>query len=118
MKNISQKETRMIEAEGFRDGTQGVNPMPAQEEINAFFARQKEQENHDATERIKTLEGRVEQLGQRKLDAERHCADVEIQTGGMPPQIVLPICAVLLSALVVIGESIFLSPVMDGFGIA
>jgi hypothetical protein len=36
----------------------------------------------------------------------------------MPPQIVLPICAVLLSALVVIGESIFLSPVMDGFGIA
>ena len=118
MKKLDRKETRTIEAEGFRAGTQGVSPGPALEEISALVARQKEQENHDATERIKTLEGRVEQLSQRKLDAERHWADLEILTGGMPPQIVLPLCAVLLSALVVIGESIFLAPVMDGFGIA
>lgn len=118
MMKVTSRETRRIEAEGFRDGTQGVAPTPAQEEINALFARRKEQENHDATERIKTLEGRVEQLEQRKLDAERHWADLEIQTGGMPPQIMLPLCAAVLSALVVIGESIFLAPVMDGFGIA
>jgi hypothetical protein len=118
MRKINQKETRTVVAEGFRDGTQGVNPGPAQEEINALFARQKEQDNHDATERIKKLEGQVEQLERRKLDAERHWADLEILTGGMPPQIVLPLTAVLLSALVVVGESVFLAPVMDGFGIA
>ena len=118
MKKINQKETRMVEAEGFRDGTQNVCSGPALNEISALFARQKEQENHDATERIKTLEGRVEQLSQHKLDVERHWADLEILTGGMPPQIILPLTAVLLSALVVIGEAIFLAPVMDGFGIA
>jgi cell division protein FtsB len=36
----------------------------------------------------------------------------------MPPQFILPFCAVVFAIAAVIGEGIFLAPVMDGFGIA
>jgi ABC-type multidrug transport system fused ATPase/permease subunit len=36
----------------------------------------------------------------------------------MPPQIVLPLIAVVCGIAAVIGEAVFLAPVMDGFGIA
>lgn len=118
MKKLTRRETRVIEAEAFRDGTQDVDAGPAVEEINASFARRKEEENLKSAERIKSLEARVEHLGPRARDAEKHWGGLESLTGGMPPQVILPLCAVLFSAAVVVGESVFLAPVMDGFGIA
>jgi len=118
MTSIDPKDARLIEAEGFRDGTQGVDPRTTVKEIDAQFARRKEQENQAAVERIKSLEAQVDTLQRRKEDAERHWADLEFRTEGMPPQIILPLCAVLFAIAAVIGEGIFLAPVMDGFGIA
>lgn len=118
MKNRVWSDVKVIEVEGFRDGTQGVSPVAALEEINAQFKQRQEQENYDSAERIKTLEARVSHLGQSKADAERHWSDLEYSTGGMPPHIALPLCAVVCSALAVAGEAGLLAPVMDGLGIA
>ena len=118
MNHIDRKDARLIEAEGFRDGTQGVNPTITVKEIEAQFARRQEQENLGAAERIKSLEGHVNNLQRRKEDSERHWADLEFRTEGMPPQFILPLCAVVFAITVVIGEAVFLAPVMDGFGIA
>lgn len=108
---------RTIEAEGFHHGTQEVKPEAALEEINRQFAQLKEHEKIATSDRIKELEGNIENTEQRKFDTDRHWADLEMQTGGMPPPILLPLCAVVFSGLVVAGETIFLAPVMDGFGI-
>lgn len=118
MKNRVWSDVKFVEAEGFRDGTQGVSPAAALEEINAQFKQRQEQENYNCTEFIKTLEARVSHLGQSKADAERHWSDLEYATGGMPPRITLPLCAVVCSALAVVGEAGLLAPVMDGLGIA
>ena len=112
------KDARTVEAEGFRDGTQGVAPAIAVKEIEAQFARRQEQENQASAERIKSLEGQVETLQRRTEDAQRRWADLELKTEGMPPQILLPLCAVVFAIAAVVGEAVFLAPVMDGFGIA
>lgn len=55
----------------------------------------------------------------RKKDSETvHWADLEMQTAGMPPPILLFLCAVAFSVVVVVGETVFLAPVLDGIGIA
>ncbi|MGH9970763.1 MAG: hypothetical protein ACREBG_23635 [Pyrinomonadaceae bacterium] len=113
-----QKRTRIVEAEGFRDGTQGVDPSITVKEIEAQFAQRQEHENQDSAERIKSLEGQVETLQRQKDDAKRHWGNLESKTDGMPPQIALPISAVVFASAAVAGEAVFLSPVMDGFGIA
>ena len=118
MNHIDRKDARLIEAEGFRDGTQNVNSAITVKEIDAQFARRQEQENEAATDRIKSLEAQAETLQRRKEDAERHWADLEFRTEGMPPQFVLPACAVAFAGAAVVGEAVFLAPVMDGFGIA
>lgn len=112
------KDARTVEAEGFRDGTQGVEPAIAVKEIEAQFARRQEQENQTSAERIKSLEGQVETLQRRTEDGQRHWADLEFRTEGMPPQILLPLCALVFAIAAVVGEAVFLAPVMDGFGIA
>jgi hypothetical protein len=86
--------------------------------MEALFERRKEQENHDATDRSKSLEAKIIQLEQHQDDVEKHWLDLEHLTGGMPPQIVLALIAVLSATVVLFGEAIFLAPVMDGFGIA
>lgn len=116
MKN--RNDARTVEAEGFRDGTQGVNPGTTVKEIEAQFGQREEQENQAAAERIKSLEAQAETLERRKDDSERHWAELEFRTEGMPPQIILPFVAVICAIAAVIGEAVFLAPVMDGFGIA
>ena len=48
MKRINPKDARLIEAEGFRDGTQKVDPAITVKEIEAQFARRQEQEDEAA----------------------------------------------------------------------
>jgi hypothetical protein len=114
----NRKNVRLIETEGFRDGTQKVDPEITVKEIEAQFACLREQEDEAATTRIKSLEALVNTLQRRKADAERHWTDLESRTEGMPPQFVLPVCGVLFAIAAVVGEAVFLGPVMDGFGIA
>jgi hypothetical protein len=118
MNRLDRKDARLIEAEGFRDGTQKVDAAITVKEIEAQFGRRQEQEDEAATDRIKSLEAQVETLQRRKEDAERHWADMEFRTEAMPPQFVLPACAVAFAGAAVVGEAVFLAPVMDGFGIA
>jgi hypothetical protein len=118
MNRRDQKNARIVEAEGFRDGTQNVESAIVVKEIDAQFARRQEEEDEGATHRIKMLEAQAETLARRKQDAERHWTNLESRTEGMPPQFMLPLFAVLFAIAAVIGEAVFLGPVMDGFGIS
>src|SRR5690242_7468670 len=115
---IYRSDVRTVEAEGFRDGTQGVDPTITLKEIEAQFSQRRELENQSAAELIKSLEAKATTLARRRDDSERHWADLEFSTEGMPPQIILPFVAIVCAAAAVIGEAVFLAPVMDGFGIA
>lgn len=109
---------KQVEEQAFRDGSQSVNPDAALNELDAVFGRRREQENHDATERIKPLEARIARFTHRREELEIHWLDVKDLTGGLPPQVILPLVAVTAASVVLFGEAIFLAPVMDGFGIA
>lgn len=115
---IRRNRERVVEAEGFRDGSQEVSPDAAQQELHAHFAQRQERVRDDAANDIKKLEARIETLGQRKTDGEKHWRDIENKVGAMPPQIALPLLAVILAGLAVVGETVLLAPVMAGFGIA
>lgn len=110
--------TRHIDAEGFQAGTQGVPPAAQLSEIAAFFAQLKERVVQEAADRIRRLEARIDTLARRLNDAEGRWSDLQMITDGMAPAAVLPICAVSVAMLVVLGEATFLAPVMDAFGIA
>lgn len=118
MTALSDLKTRDIQAEGFQAGTQGVEPEAQLKEIDSGFGRLKERAKQEATDRIKQLEALIETLKARLKDAEERWADFQIQTDGMPPAIVLPLCAVCVALVVIVGEGYFLAPVMDAFGIA
>ncbi len=118
MTELRDLKTRNIEAEGFQAGTQGVEPEAQLKEIESGFARLKERVKQEATDRIKQLEAAIQTLKGRLQDAEERWSDFQIQTDGMPPAIVLPLCAVSVALLVVTGEGFFLAPVMDALGIA
>lgn len=111
-------DVRMLEAEAFRDGTQGIDPSAALEEIDKHFAQLQEQQMISTKDTLKSLEGDIEDITQKKFDTDRHWADLEMRSNGMPPPMFLCVLAVVFSSLVVVGETIFLAPVMDGFGIA
>lgn len=118
MIQLGDLKTRNIEAEGFQAGTQGLEPEAQLNEIDSGFARLKERVKQEATDRIKQLEAAIQTLGHRLQDADERWSDFQIQTDGMPPAIVLPLCAVWVALLVVTGEGVFLAPVMDALGIA
>ena len=115
---ISSRQARSVEAEGFYHGTQGVNPDAAQAELQAQFNQHQEKVRNDATPLIKQQQAKLTTLTRHQADAEKHWRKLESHTGGMPPQMALPLLASISALLVVIGEGIFLAPVMDGFGIA
>src|SRR5260370_31642025 len=118
MTELRDLKTRNIEAEGFQAGTQGVEPEAQPKEIDSGFARLKERVKQEATDRIKQLEAAIQTLKGRLQAAEERWSDFQIQTDGMRPAIVLPLCAVSVALLVVTGEGFFLAPVMDALGIA
>ena len=72
----------------------------------------------ETTDRIKRLEALIANLRRRVAEAQDRWSDLQMRTDGMPPAIVLPLFAVVIAQLVVIGEAIFLAPVMDALGIA
>src|SRR5258708_36992689 len=97
MTELRDLKTRNIEAEGFQAGTQGVESVAQLKEIDSGFARLKERVKQEATDRIKQLEAAIATLKLRLQDVEERWSDLQIQTDGMAPAIVLPLCAVAIA---------------------
>jgi hypothetical protein len=114
---ILSKQARPVETEGFYHGTQGISPDSAQAELQAQFVQRQVKLRLDATQFIRMQEAKLETLTRRLADDDKHWRKLESHTNGMPPQLALPLLAFVSATLVVIGEALFLAPVMDGFGI-
>jgi hypothetical protein len=116
-KMFRRNETTHIEAEGFCDGTQRVSPDNRLTEIDARFAKEQQTVRHAAARPQKRLEALIETLKARAIDAEALWRKLEAATESVPPQIALPLLAVLSAAAVVPAEAVFVSPVMDGLAV-
>ena len=114
----SRRAMRDVRAEGFRDGAQGIAPAALTEELRAVFAQSRESVRHEAADGIKRLEAWLASVEQRINVMDGRWATVSAAAGELPPALLLPACAVFSAVLVVVGEAIFLAPVMDGFGIS
>jgi hypothetical protein len=114
----SQRAMRDVQAEGYRDGAQGITPEALPEELRARFAQAQEGVRHKATDGIKRLEAVLAAIEQRIVIMSERWQKLTAAVGDLPPALFLPFCAVFTALLVVVGEAIFLAPVMDGFGIS
>jgi hypothetical protein len=114
----SKNQIRYVEAEAFRDGTQAIDNTSALDEIRARFAQAQERVKLAAADIIKSLEARVDSLTRLIADTEPRWAALDALTDGLPPGFALPLCAVLVSILMVVGEAALLAPVMDGLNVA
>ncbi|MEK6320465.1 MAG: hypothetical protein AABN33_02155 [Acidobacteriota bacterium] len=112
------KKTIHIEAEGFCDGTQGVSSDNRLVEIDGHFAKERQTVRHSAARPQKRLEALIDTLKARVADAEKLWRKLEALTDGVPPQIALPLLAVLSAAAVVPAEAVFVAPVLDGLGVS
>lgn len=111
-------KTTHIEAEGFCDGTQGVSPDNRLIEIDGHFAKEQQTVRHAAARPQKRLEALIDTLKVRLADAEKLWRKLEALTDGVPPQIALPLLAVLSAGAVVPAEAVFVAPVLDGLGVS
>ncbi len=111
-------KTRHIEAEAFYDGTQRVKAEHRLTEIDAHFAKEQQTVRQAAARPQKRLEAVVDTLKTRKGDADTVWQRLRTATEGVPPQIALPLLAVLSAAAVVPAEAVFVAPVLDGLGIS
>ncbi len=111
------KGIRSVEAEGFYHGTQETAPGAMQAELDAYFNGSQEKVQENAITPLKLLEARVETLKRHSISAEDHWQTLETETKGMPPEITMPLLAIILASLAIGGEAVLLAPVMDGFGI-
>jgi ABC-type multidrug transport system fused ATPase/permease subunit len=114
----SARDQRDVRAEGFRDGSQQVAPVALPKELQAKFSQAREGVQIAAADGIKRAEAVVAGLDQRIVVAGERWQIMKAELGELPPALLLPLCAILSAVLVIIGESLFLSPVMDGFGIS
>jgi hypothetical protein len=110
---------RNIEEQGFYLGTQedgsGLAPQAAEAEIQASFTEQQEQARQRAEPRLKQLEARVETLTSQLAEAEPLWQAFAALSRVAPP-FVLALLAVIGAGLTIVGEGLFLAPVLDGLG--
>jgi hypothetical protein len=109
---------RSLEALGFYHGVQLVSPKPTEAEIGARFDHDMHRIRHDAVDSLKQLEAQTAVLTERQLAAAEHWHRLEVETGGLPPEVAMPFVASVAAILAIAGETLLLAPVMDGFGIA
>lgn len=107
----------LVEAEGFRDGSQSVSREAALAKLSAQFAQKQQLLGCEGVDQIKSLEAQTDTLRQQREIAQHLWQELHAATGSLPPQIGLPLVGVILSGLAVGGETVLLAPVMDGFGI-
>jgi hypothetical protein len=109
---------RDVQAEGFRDGAQGIAPTALPEELRAMFAQSQEAVRYKTAEQIKRIEASLAVSEKGVALMSERWGKLTAVIGELPPPILLPLCAIFASLLVILGEAIFLAPVMDGFGIS
>lgn len=112
------KKERSLEVQAFYEGTQNVGREVPLDGITARFAQEQTLVRRAAAKPLQQLEAEIEILKQRDADAGTHWRKLEACTDGMPPQIVLPVLAVLSAVFAGCGEAILISPLMEGFGIS
>src|SRR2546423_13397520 len=114
----SRRARRAGGGEGCGGGAGGTAPAALTEELRAVFAQSRESVRHEAADGIKRLEAWLASVDRRINVMDGRWATVSAAAGELPPALLLPACAVFSAVLVVVGEPIFLAPVMDGFGIS
>jgi hypothetical protein len=109
---------RVVISEGFRDGTQNINPGSAQKMISAQFDQKRQKCVHQNALPINMLEAKRLVLQQRKEAASDYWQGLLQSFGPMAPQRIKPLIALITVYFGAVGEAGFLAPVMDGLGIA
>lgn len=112
------RRLRSIEAEGFFHGVHLVSREPVEHQVSAQFDQAAYQIAHDTVDSVKNLEAQETVLAVRRRDAEQLWRRLEAETGGMAPEVAMPLIATAGATLAVLGETLLLAPVMDGFGIS
>jgi hypothetical protein len=121
MANVIETTRRVIrdvQEEGFRDGTQGLEPLAFPKEVKAAFEQKREAVRYKSTDEVKRLEADLKTVDLRISAAEDRWQMLTAALGSLPPAVLFPLVATLCSAVVVLGEALFLAPVMDGLGVS
>ena len=109
---------RLVEAEGFRDGANGVSPEHTQNEITATCERRKAEVREEMAQQIKTLEAQAQTLRPRADEAQARWEAIKQEYGSQAPHLVKPICLLLVSLGAIAAEAFLLAPMLDMIGIA
>jgi hypothetical protein len=112
------KRIRHVEPEGFYHGTQGVPQEPMLGQIQAQFELMRARLCEKFARIVKRLEARREVLRERQERARSRLQELIDETGGRPPEILVPLFWLILGLCAVAGEVILIAPVLDGWGIA
>jgi hypothetical protein len=90
-------EERQVESDGFYDGAHGTPVGAGIEEIDAKFEQKKANLQKDAVTREKTLEAQIKYLAEIGPAIEKMYRTVQERCGDQIPNVVLPICIVILA---------------------
>ena len=111
-------QQRWVEYVGFLHGTQGTAPEHEQAQLEAQVKEQEERVKRDAVDSVQRLEAREVIVARQHAEAATLWVTFRDETGGRVPNFVLPKTVMLLATVLLFGEVFFLSPMMDGLGIA
>lgn len=111
-------DVRLIEAEGFRDGANGVEKDAALQEIDAAFARRQAEVREQAAVELGDLEGEAKTLKAFAQEAEARWEAVRNEHGHDLPRLFMPLVVFVLSWFAIAAEAILIAPLLDMIGIA
>src|SRR5690348_15251101 len=108
-------EERRVECDGFYDGAHGTPANLGIDEIDGKFEQKKAELERDAIANQKKLEAEITYLDEIRPEVQRLAQAVQMSEDAKPPNLVLPICIVILAAVALIAEALLLAPAMDIF---
>lgn len=115
---FNKPETLLIEAEAYRNGTQGTSIESAIAETDASFERKKELVRLETAETIKKIEGSRNVAQNRRTESENRWQMWRELTGNITPPFASPLGRVMGAFAAITGEAVLLAPLMDLLGVA
>lgn len=112
------KRTRYVEHVGFYHGSQGVSPEHELAHLEGQTREDEEQIRHGAVDEVSDLDAAEAVLARRHAEASRVWDALREETSGRAPNVWIPRTVGLAGFAALIGEVLFLAPMMDGLGIA
>src|SRR5713226_10662436 len=82
---------RIVEAEGFREGSNGVAPDTGKQEIEASFERRKAEVREESTCEIKALEARAQTLVDLSQEAQARWKAIQQNHANDVPRLLMPL---------------------------